>query len=249
MSPRVYSQKINLPVPTTRGPRLITLRLPAIEAYQSLYYLKTLLVDQEKVALVEAANVDAMVRRQLKDDMPGYLLKATTQAVSQVIAQEVAYHAAKSSQNNNNRNQQANAEMIGQLAALAAGVVMSAGDVDVRAWTTLPGTIYLGRQHFDKGERRITIPTPTGIVNAKISLRSDYELVYVRILGNGAIVLAQAPLESVPGYLKPPQPIASEKSAASTQPQQDCPTGKDSLGWETLKGFWNSATREDKACE
>ena len=250
--PRIYSQKITAPLPTPNGLRLITLRLPVIEPYSSSFYLKNLLVDDRQMSLVEATNVDTMARRQLKDDMPGYLLKATTQAISQVVAQEVAYHVAKGSQNDerqNNRQRTSNANAVGELAALAVGIAMSTGDADVRAWTTLPGMIYLGRKDFDKGERRIAIPTPAGIASATITLNNDYELVYVRILGNGAVILAQAS-PAVKGYLKPVQLVAAKESRETgkegDKKKHDCKTG---FSWETVTGFWGSQQSENKDCK
>ncbi|RJX34119.1 MAG: hypothetical protein C4516_00210 [Oxalobacter sp.] len=213
--PRVYSQKLTYPIPTMRGYRLVTVRLPVIDAYQSFFQVNNLQVGDKAVNLVQATNLDTMVRRQLKDEMPGYLLKATTQAISQVVAQEVAYHAGKAGMSKGNRNDgAAAAAMVGSLAALAAGAAMSAGDVDVRAWTTLPGAIYIGRRRFEKGEKKIVIPSPAGTSGANVVLKKDYELVYVRVLGNGAIVLNGAPSDVTRAYLKMPQASKPESAPA-----------------------------------
>ncbi len=258
--PRVYSQKITYPIPTFSGVRLVTIRLPVIDAYQSLFYLRNIYIDGRDVETVQAANLDTMVRRQLKDEMPGHVLKATSQVITQVIAQEAAYHAGRASQNRGSggRNQDAAAAaaLVGQLAAVAAGAALSTGEVDVRAWTTLPGAIYIARKRFDKGERQITLLTPAGAINAKINLRNNHELVYARVLGNGAVILTQSAPEVTQSYLKPPQPkvpessIKPETTDVSNAPEKaNCPTNS---ALNKFMGFWGSkkeATDKENDCK
>lgn len=238
--PRVYSHKMTYPIPTFRGPRFVTIRLPAIDAYQSLFHLSNVQVDDKTINVVQAVNLDTMVRRQLKDEMPGYVLKATSQAITQVVAQEAAYHAGKASQGRGSRNDgAAAAALVGQLAAIAAGAALSAGDVDVRAWTTLPGAIYIGRMRLKKGEAKIAIPSPSGPSIAKIELKNNYELVYARVLGNGAVVLNKARPEATLYYLKTAQAQAAASALDPVAIPAPAPTPTQN---EVLQPAVNDAT-------
>jgi hypothetical protein len=109
--------------------------------------------------------------------MPGYVLKATTQAFVQVLAQEAAQAAAERNNNNNNNG-------AAMFAAILVGVAMSAGDVDARNWSSLPGYIYMGRIEIPKGKTSLAIPTTTGMKNIEFLASENYHIVRVRYLGN-----------------------------------------------------------------
>ena len=135
-------------------------------------------IGAQRAILYQAANLDAMSRRQLRDDMPGYLIKARTQAATQLIAQAAAQAAAAK---NNNQN-------AGLFASLLVGMALSVGSADVRQWSTLPSTIYMGRVTIAKGENNFSIPTPSGNFSVPLQFGQDYQIVHVRILGGRAIV-------------------------------------------------------------
>jgi hypothetical protein len=138
-------------------------------------------INSTTVPISQVVNLDAMSRRQLRDDMPGYVLKATTQAFAQVIAQEAAQAAAERNNKNNNNG-------AAMFAAILVGVAMSAGDVDARNWSALPGYIYMGRTEIPKGKTSIAIPTPSGMQNIEFFASENYHIVRVRYLGNTAYV-------------------------------------------------------------
>ena len=176
--PRINSHKSNLTFNTPQGPKIVTFNLPVIENPSPVYNPGSVNVGAQSVILYQAANLDAMSRRQLKDDMPGYLIKATTQAVTQLVAQAAAQAAAAK---NNNQN-------AGVLASLMVGMALSVGSADVRQWSTLPSAIYMGRVSVAKGERNFSIPTPSGNFSVPLQFGQDYQIVHVRILGGRAIV-------------------------------------------------------------
>ena len=176
--PRINSHKSNMTFNTPQGPKIVTFNLPVIENPSPVYNPGSVSVGSQTIILYQAANLDAMSRRQLKDDMPGYLLKASTQAITQIVAQAVAQQAAAK---NNNQN-------AGLLASVAVGMALSVGSADVRQWSTLPGTIYMGRASVSKGENNFSIPTPSGVFSVPLQFGQDYQIVHVRILGGRAIV-------------------------------------------------------------
>ena len=124
-------------------------------------------------------NVDAMVRRNLKDEMPGYVLRATSRAIASLIAQA----AAQNARGNNNP--------AGSLAGLFTGLALQAINVaDVRHWSTLPAHIYLARAKLPDGERILSYATPSGAVrNAPIVLSPGYNIVYLRMFHDRASLL------------------------------------------------------------
>jgi hypothetical protein len=73
-------------------------------------------------------------------------------------------------------------------AAILVGVAMSAGDVDARNWSALPGYIFMGRIEIPKGKTSLNIPTPSGMQNIDFVATENYHIVRVRYLGNTAYV-------------------------------------------------------------
>jgi len=177
--PRINSHKSTVTFATAQGPKIVTFNLPVIESPSAIFNPGTVSVGSQNVILYQAANLDAMSRRQLKDDMPGYLLKASTQALTQILAQ-AATQAAVAGKNNN--------QGAGMLASLLVGAAMSVGSADVRQWSALPGAIYMGRGSVPKGEGKFTVPTPSGPFTVPLQFGQDYQVVHVRILGGRAIV-------------------------------------------------------------
>jgi len=181
--PRISTHKSNMTFNTRKGPRIVTLSLPVIEQpFIPNFVPASLGINSTTVPISQVVNLDAMSRRQLRDDMPGYVLKATTQAFAQVIAQEAAQAAAERNNKNNNNNGAA------MFAAILVGVAMSAGDVDARNWSALPGYIFMGRIEIPKGKTSLNIPTPIGMQNIDFVATENYHIVRVRYLGNTAYV-------------------------------------------------------------
>jgi len=177
--PRINSHKSTVAFATPQGPKIVSFNLPIIESPSPIFNPGSVTVGSQNIILYQAANLDAMSRKQLKDDMPGYLLKASTQALTQIVAQ-AATQAAVAGKNNN--------QGAGMLASLVVGAAMSVGSADVRQWSALPASIYMGRGSVPKGEGKFTIPTPYGPFSVPLQFGQDYQIVHVRILGGRAIV-------------------------------------------------------------
>lgn len=192
--PRVNSHSSTHSFQTARGPRLVTFRLPAIEGGSQHYPVRSVTAGTSEIPLSLAANLDLMARRHLKDEMPGHVLKATTQAIVQIAVQEAVYQSQQ-------RNRQGN-EGAAMLGAILAGAALSFGEVDVRSWTTLPSAIQLGRVQLQKGTTTLKVNTPVGVISSDLNIQNDYEVVYVRVLNNGAVV-SKRPSEPLQAYLTP----------------------------------------------
>lgn len=179
--PRIESFKINQPFNIGTGPKLVTLSLPVIRSTTDVYSPNMIRVDNYSLQPRLITNVDAMVRRDLKDEMPGYVLRATSRAIASLIAQAAAQ---KAGDNNNN-------PMAGSLASLFTGLALQAINVaDVRHWSTLPAHIYLARAKLPSGERILSYATPSGAVRtAPIVLSPGYNIVYLRMFHDRASLL------------------------------------------------------------
>jgi hypothetical protein len=176
--PRISSFKANQTFMTAKGPKIVTITLPKIEPQSVPPFVPTgMAVGAQSVRLSQAVSVDSLARRQLRDDMPGYVAQATTQAIVQLIAQQAAQAAFE--QKNQN---------MGMLAGLVTGLALSVGDADVRMWTALPSHIYMGRVEVPKGKNTVTIPTPLGPQSFEIDATQNYHVVHVRLLGNKAVL-------------------------------------------------------------
>lgn len=182
--PRLSTHRSNITFNTKKGPRIVTIRLPTIGQALNTFKPNSVKIGSQVVGLHEAVNVDAMARKQLKDDMPGHVLKATTQAIIQIVAQEAAQAAAEKNKKNNNGAG-------GIFAALAVGAALSAGDADTRMWSSLPGRVWMGRAVLPKGTSQLVVPTPTGPHTVEVNIARNYQIVHVRTLGPRAIVTSQ----------------------------------------------------------
>jgi hypothetical protein len=181
--PRISTHSSNINFNTKKGPRIVTIRLPIIGQSINSFRPNFVGVGGQSVPLAEAVNVDAMARRQLKDDMPGHIFKATTQAIIQIVAQEAAQAAAEKNKSQGSAG--------GMFAALAVGAALSVGEADTRMWSNLPGSVHLGRTMAPKGLTQISINTPSGPLTFQVNLADNYQVVYIRTLGGRAIITAQ----------------------------------------------------------
>ena len=180
--PKLQTFKTNFSYYGPRGARVITMKLPVIQNSNVQKVIPTSVnINASSVNLYQVANLDAMAKRQLKDDMPGYVLKSTTQAITQLVAQE-AVHAAASQNKNNNGSGMA------EFAAILVGVAMSVGDVDTRSWSMLPSNLYMGRAEVTKGKNNIEIPTSYGVQKIEFDASENYHIIRLRYLSDKVYV-------------------------------------------------------------
>lgn len=183
----IYSFKTTIPFATRSGPKAVTWVVPAVRNNAIMFNPQRLDISGKPFPLVNVANVEAMSRRELKDQMPSYIAKAVTSSIIQIVAQEAAHQAI-----DRQKNQNSGSNALLKFAATAAVNVLAAGDADTRMWKALPSGIYMARAILPQGESVITVPTPTGVKQLKVSLNSPYEVVKLRVFNDG-IVAANYP--------------------------------------------------------
>ena len=185
--PFIDTFKVNLPIPAGRTPKIVTIAYPYIQPNTERFNPTRLSIGNQLLNPQLIANVDAMVRRDLKDEMPGYILRGTSRAIASVVAQIVAERSAASL--SRDRNQGA---LLGAIASLATGAAMSAvNSADVRHWTTLPAGIYMARANLPSGPQNLTISTPFGSQITKgIAVSGKKAVIYIRVFQNTATVMS-----------------------------------------------------------
>lgn len=177
----VYSHKTTFPLPTKSGPKIVNFVLPASAKNAQFFNPQVVTVGGRTLPLAEAANIEAMSLRELKDAMPGFVLRASLSAVVQIAAQEAAHRAIDRDKNDKN------AALKKLLVSAVVGAI-SAGDVDVRQWKSLPSSIYLARGTLPKGQSVLQIQTPVGPRTFPVTITNDNEVIHVRVFNGGAVM-------------------------------------------------------------
>lgn len=177
----IYSFKATIPFATKSGPKAVTWVVPAIRNNQVIFNPQKVEINGKSLPLTQVSNVEAMSRRELKDQMPAYIAKAVASSIIQIVAQEVASKAIDSKVKDQNSN------FLAKLATSAVINVLAAGDVDTRMWKSLPSGVYMARAILPQGDGAVTIQTPVGPKQIKVSLNSPYEVVKLRVFNDGVV--------------------------------------------------------------
>ena len=208
--PKIVPQQISQSFAIGGSRKLVTLTFPVIER-STERFTPTQVQLGDKVANPElAANIEAMARKNLSDEMPGYVLRASTRALTSLAAQYAADHAAQQAANRNNRNNQNNptAAIIGAIASMITGYSLQAINVtDVRHWSTLPAQTYMARMGLPIGPTVLKFTLPSGIIQSQtINLVGGYNVVYIRMFRNKATVLVSNDPAALPAKAAPTPP-------------------------------------------
>ena len=205
ISPFQISQTFNI----GSGPKLVTLTFPVIEKSTERYTPSYIQIGDRTANLELVANIDTMARKNLQDEMPGYVLRATSRALVSLAAQYMADQTAQQAARKNNQNNQNNsAAIIGAIAGMITGYGLQAINVtDVRHWSTLPAQTYMARMGLPIGPNVLKYTLPSGVTQSQtVNLVGGYNVVYIRMFRNKATVLTSndpAALPPKPQVLAP----------------------------------------------
>jgi hypothetical protein len=209
ISPYQISQTINF----GGNSKLVTLTFPVIEKSSDRFTPNFVQLGDRAANLELVSNIDAMARKNLKDEMPGYVLRASTRALISLAAQFAADQAAQqAAKRNNQNNQNNNVAIIGAIAGMITGYGLQAINVtDVRHWSTLPAQTYMARMGLPIGPSVLKFTLPSGVTQSQtVNLLGGYNVVYIRIFRNSATVL----ISNDPAALPPkPQVLAPQTIA------------------------------------
>ena len=142
----------------------MTLTFPVIEKSTERFSPNSIVLGNTSVGPELVTNLDTMARKNLKDDMPAYVLRASSRALVSLAAQYAADRAAQQSASRKNQNNNNNAAIAGAIAGLLTGLAMQSVNVtDVRHWSTLPAQTYMARISLPIGPNLLKYTTPSGI--------------------------------------------------------------------------------------
>ena len=218
--PKITPQRISQSFNFGGSPKLVTLTLPSIEK-STERYTPTFVQLGDRVANPElVASIDSMARKNLQDEMPGYVLRASSRALVSLAAQYAADQSAQQAARRNNQNNQNNnaAVIIGAFAGMITGYGLQAINVtDVRHWSTLPAQTYMARMGLPIGPTVLKFTLPSGVIQSQtVNLVGGYNVVYIRMFRNKASVLTSNDPAAMP--TKPPVLAPQMIAAPMTTP-------------------------------
>jgi len=219
--PKISPHQISQSVTFGGNSKLVTLTFPVIEKSSDRFAPNYIQLG-DRVANPElVANIDAMARKNLQDEMPAYVLRATSRALVSLAAQYAADQAAQqAARKNNQNNQNSNAAIIGAIAGMLTGYGLQAINVtDVRHWSTLPAQTYMARMGLPIGATVLKFALPSGVIQSQtVNLVGGYNVIYIRMFRNKATVLTSNDPAALP---LPPQVLAPQtiSNPVSTVPR------------------------------
>lgn len=193
--PKITPLKINQSFNIGSGSKYITMTFPVIEQSSELFTPNFVEVAGQSIRPELTSSIDAMARKNLKDDMPAYVLRATSRALISLAAQLAADRAAQQRSKKND-----NSALAGALAGLITAAALQAINVtDVRHWSTLPSQTYMARVNLPVGQNILKYSTPSGaIVSQNVNLNQGYNVIYLRIFRDRASVLTSNDPNALP---------------------------------------------------
>lgn len=169
-APSWKSITIPIPIPRQSGFMVTPLSFPLIKAENKGFVPSSVLVAGKQLPVETLTNIDAMARRQLKDQMPGILLRTVIRAVVKSVAQDQAYKGGV---------------VLGVLTNVATVVSEQADD---RSWRTLPERISVARATLPQGLQMIEFQTGTGAFKKEVNISSRFSIVPIRITDGSVYV-------------------------------------------------------------
>ena len=248
--PKIIPYQISQTFNIGGNSKLITLTFPVIEKSTERFRPSLIQLGDRAANPELVANIDAMARKNLRDEMPAYVLRASSRALVSLAAQFAADRAAQQAANQRNQNNQNNgtAALIGVIAGMITGYGLQAINVtDVRHWSTLPAQTYMARMGLPIGPTVLKYTLPSGVTASQtVNLVGGYNVVYIRMFRNRATVLTSNDPAALPPKLVAPIPVASsplvppvEASTATPSPIA-LPAQSSGSAMDGLKKLWGS---------
>jgi len=184
-APALQSRQFRLPVPVQKRLILLSVSFPVMAPTSIALPVRLTVDDGASLTAAPITSIDLMARRQLKDDMPGIILRATIRSTASAVMQYQAQRAG------DKQNQNSAAIGIAAIVVMAGSAVFESADD--RSWRTLPSEISIARARLPAGAHTITLQTPEGVRSAQVNLSGRYAVVDFRLLRHQLFV--HAPLE------------------------------------------------------
>lgn len=226
--PKIIPYQISQSFNVSGNPKLVTLTFPVIEKTTERFR-PSLIQLGDRVANPElVTNIDSMARKNLRDEMPAYVLRASSRALVSLAAQYAADRAAQQAASRNQGNQNNNsAALIGAIAGMITGYGLQAINVtDVRHWSTLPAQTYMARMGLPIGPTVLRYTLPSGVTASQtVNLVGGYNVVYIRMFRNRATVLTSNDPAALPAKIQAETPADSKSvTVPTTAPIEAAPS-------------------------
>jgi hypothetical protein len=165
-APAWKSILIPLPVPINKKRVVAPLSFPVIIADDSVFVPPSLDVGGNVLPVETLVNVDALARRQLKDQLPGILGRTVIRAL---VKSALQYQAKKKGGSGTAAD------------VLTTLLTVTSERADERAWRTLPARLSIARAILPVGEQSIEFRTENGVYRGKIMIDSQLSIVPIRL--------------------------------------------------------------------
>lgn len=202
-APSWKSVMVPIPVPINNRLVITPLSFPVIKSENRGFVPDVIGTDDKKIPVETLVDLDAMARRQLKDQMPSILLRTMIRAIAKSAAQDQANKTHP---------------LLGIASNVAAVVTEQADD---RSWRSLPEKISIARSLLTRGSHVVEFKTPFGITRKTIDVQSPYLVVPIRIT-DGVVVVGKvnqfAPVQEVLAAKEPAvvqSVVANKKTTAN----------------------------------
>lgn len=168
-------KSVSIPLPVRINQRWVAtpLSFPVIKSVGKSYTPANIKVGGKALPVETLVDVDAMARRQLKDQLPGIIGRTMVRAVAKTALQ---YQAQKSG------------GAVGGLIVGLASVLTEQSDE--RAWRTLPERLSIARATLPLGELSIEFQTGNGTYQGKVNIDKPMTIIPIRLV-NGIVYAGQ----------------------------------------------------------
>jgi hypothetical protein len=169
-APSWRSITVPIPIPRQKGFMVTPLSFPLIKSENKGFVPSAVSVAGKQLPVETLTNLDAMARRQLKDQMPAILLRTVIRAVVKSVAQDQAYKGGI---------------VLGVMTNVATVATEQADD---RSWRTLPERISVARATLPQGSQMIEFQTGTGTFKKEVNIGSRFTIIPIRLTGGAVYV-------------------------------------------------------------
>jgi hypothetical protein len=165
-APAWKSILIPLPVPVNEKLVVAPLSFPVIIADNSVFVPPALDVGGKTLPVETLVNIDALARRQLKDQLPGIIGRTVIRAL---IKSALQYQAKKKGGSGTAAD------------VLTTLMTVTSERADERAWRTLPARLSIARAILPVGEQSIEFRTGNGVYRGRIMIGSQLSVIPIRL--------------------------------------------------------------------
>lgn len=163
-APAWKSVTIPLPIPINGRFVATPLSFPVVKSSGRYFMPEQLRVNGQSLAVETLVDVEAMARRQLKDQLPGIIGRTVVRAIAKSALQ---YQAQKKG---------------GAVAGLITGIASVVTEqADERAWRTLPARLAVARAVLPRGTAAVEFDTGRGVYRGEVQVGNRVTVIPIRL--------------------------------------------------------------------